>query len=287
MTFTILPKWSLFIYLMFSVTFFLAGMITKVHAQGDTFEFRYGRAQSFGGNVKVREFDLEGDRLDLKNDLGMTQWETIDLVWSLGPPLERRWRWELSFNKFTGSTVFPRDITFNGTVYQAGGTAVIDDTEYYRASAFYEYPFGDRKKFGIYFLIGFVANFLDFHIDAPLSPTSQSTEKRENFARQWVIVPVFGVGGIIRLGKNSHFFWEGYTSTIKSMNSHRFEGGVVEVDEKNDSIVIGFRRDQGVFFPSIAYRHRTYEVNQQSGEDGNEFKIEGGILEIGLIQLGF
>lgn len=252
----------------------LFGVPRALRAQGGPSSLRlsYGRTASASGHVQVREWDIAGDRLTL-DDLGLSRWEAFDLEWTRRTGPGRAWRFGLTTHRFTGETVFPTDVNFNGGTYAAGGTARIDRTELYQLRMLYQ------RGTSVYGLLGLVVDLLDFHIDAPLSADSRSTEKRENFARQWVPLPVVGFGLNADQGG---FYLDVFGTRVNHLGTWYNEGGRVYLTQTHVEAAVGLRGGGDTFRPHAALRYRLLKILSESDEDTNAFEIKGLMPEVGL-----
>src|SRR5690606_12320779 len=89
------------------------------------------------GHVKVREWELEGDKMDLK-DLGMTSYPALQLF--LEKKLHKNQSIKLSYDHYfmRGSATFDKDIAYNGTLINGRKGIDVSPTRYYRLSMHYK-----------------------------------------------------------------------------------------------------------------------------------------------------
>lgn len=101
-------------------------------------EFRADYSPAFEGWTKVREWDKEGEHLDLADDLGVDQWFSFSF--------EAAWRFDhmhglraaFTWNQFRGGKTFDHDLWHDGALFAAGTTIDFGPTRWWRAELWYE-----------------------------------------------------------------------------------------------------------------------------------------------------
>jgi len=240
---------------------------------------------SFGapsGHVQVRENAIEGTRLDLRRDLGVTTSESLALgVARRAGAGEVSLRFEALF--LYGSATLGQDVFFNGATLQ-GGTELETRPEFFRASAFYERPLARlpggaslRGRAGMTFV------FLNFKFHGTLSPTTKATETEEGFLRQELPVPMLGLAVEAPLAGPLSFTASLDGGWLPLVNSLRTEGGVVKLKQSHADLFVGVR---GALSRSLAYtagyRFSYFAQREISREDDNAVRVTSHSLALSL-----
>lgn len=246
-------------------------------------DLRYVRALEADGVVDVREFETGGTRLKLRDDLGLSRWDT------LGLELVRRFQegGRLRFGSFStfvsGSARLDHETYFNGAHYPSGEPVSIGSTSHNRIWAFYEQPLRSAAEPQAWFLLaGVVVDFLDFHIQGNLAPDTARREKRENFGRQVLPYPVLGLVQEGRWTDSLYSYGELYGTYLNGVDTPYTEGGRIRWDQTTLEGAVGVRAAPLPLQPSLGYRYRRFYERTRSEEDDNVFSFHSSSLELGL-----
>ncbi|HVU00291.1 MAG TPA: hypothetical protein VHE30_01015 [Polyangiaceae bacterium] len=237
------------------------------------------------GFVKVREFQFEGDRLGLRENLGLRSVNALEADGRM--PLGPRGALRILFQAtlFGGDATLPRDEWFNGTLYQGGGHVDIGSTQYYRGLVLYQHRFvgtADPATGRVLGEAGLVLDALDFHIDGPLSPKTVKTEKRENFAKQLLPLPILGVTASQPLLRDVRAYGEFRVAFVRALPSFYKEGGTMHFTQTDLDAILGVAYRFDPVEAHLAYRQSFFYQETYSHEDTNQFRLLAQGFELGV-----
>src|SRR5688572_8552306 len=111
---------------------------------------QYTQEFVLGGYVQVREWELPGDKMNLK-DLGMKSYPAVQFH------VAKQWRngscITIAYDHYfmQGRSTFDRDITYNGTIINGRKGIDVSPTRYFRVSAFYTGSLADARRFKLWY----------------------------------------------------------------------------------------------------------------------------------------
>ncbi|MBT1686450.1 hypothetical protein [Dawidia soli] len=252
-------------------------------ASGDrryTVGVQYTQEFMLGGDVRVREWEITGDKMPLK-DLGIKSYAAVR-IWG-EYALRKGHRIQLAYDRYflRGTSRFDREIFYNGTMVDGRTGIDVSPTRYYRISAQYSGCFLDREHVRLWYLGGLVFDHIVFYLDGRVSPNSPMHEVYEDFGRQALPYPVVGLRG----EWNDHdgsLCWEVSGTYIPEFKSFYTEGGKVKLQYSNFLADIKYSKRRGDFDLAIGGKLRHMKLFQESREDTNEIRTlsAGPYIEI-------
>jgi hypothetical protein len=142
-------------------------------------------------SVASEQFNIVGDQIDLKSDLGMTDQHFPALALQLRPARSHKFRLSYVPIKYDGNTTLTRSVVFNGQRYAVGAVAVSSlDWKAYRFG--YEFDFVTKDRGFVGFIIEAKYTDVRVQLDA-ISARGQISE----FAHARAPIPA--LGGIARV----------------------------------------------------------------------------------------
>lgn len=226
------------------------------------------------GYVQVREWELEGDRLDLDDDLGIDAF--YGLGFGLGLEVSQGHWIDLNHSeyRFEGNARFNQTFNFNGGVFAAGPTDV-SKTRYRRTSLTYSYVIdGDRNSSSLYSVGGgLLLETLTFDIDGEFDPSSTRFEKYEGFSRQLVPVPMFEANWRQPWLDEYAYGFYGAAAWLPKTKTWYKEGGSIYFEQYNIDLkaeVLKFFKSSNV---ALGYYFKIFHQHQSSREDTNDFQL--------------
>lgn len=229
---------------------------------------QYNHEFVLGGFVRVREWDLEGDKMNLK-DLGMTSYSAIQFH------AEKHLRKNRSFsivydNYFIrGHAIFDRDITYNGTIINGRKGIDVSPTRYFRISAVYAGVLFERPHLLLRYKASLVFDHITFYLDGEVTPSSPKTEVLEGFGRQAFPYPVLGLQGKVNLGHDNKINFEVSGTYVPKFKSFYTEGGNVDLQYDNVESSLSYSKVIADFEMALGTKFRYMHLFQESKEDTN------------------
>lgn len=246
-----------------------------------SFGVQYHREFVLDGYVRVREWELEGDKVKLR-DLGMTNYPAVNFYATKA--LRNNKSLTISVDRYfmQGRATFDRDIVYNGTIIDGRAGIDVSPTRYYRASIIFSGPLLTMPGFKLEYTTALVLDHITFYLDGKVSPLSPKSEVLEGFGRQALPYPVIGFQGNINLGHHSNFNFQMSGTYIPRFQSFYTEGGNVSLQYKNFQSGISYSRNISNFQLAIGTRFRYMHLWQESNEDTNVINTitAGPYLEI-------
>jgi hypothetical protein len=223
------------------------------------------------GYVRVREWELEGDKMPLK-DLGMKSHSAVQL--NMEKNLKRDRSISLVYDRYFihGRSTFDRNITYNGTIINGRKGIDVSPTRYFRISAIYTAPLLRRPNFDLKYTAGVVVDHITFYLDGAVDPSSEKNEVFEGFGRQAFPYPVIGLKGSHALSANNKINWETSGTYVPKFKSFYNEGGPVHLQYCNLQSGINYTRTISDFEISVGTKLRYMYLFQDSKEDTNVIK---------------
>jgi hypothetical protein len=229
---------------------------------------QYNHEFVLGGYVRVREWDLPGDKMKLK-DLGMTSYSAVQFH------VEKRLRKNRSLTFvydhyfMRGRATFDRDITYNGTIINGRNGIDVSPTRYYRLSAIYRGALLNREHLDLNYMGSLVFDHIVFYLDGEVTATSPKDEVYEGFGRQALPYPVVGLQGKADLGQMSTINFEVSGTYIPKFKSFYTEGGPMYLQYSTFQTDLSYSQFISIFEVSAGAKLRYMHLFQESEEDTN------------------
>lgn len=229
---------------------------------------QYNQEFVLDGYVRVREWDLQGDKLKLKN-LGMRSYPALQLY--VEKNLRRNRSISLTYDQYfmRGSAIFDRNITYNGTIINGRNGIDVSPTRYFRVSAAYKGNLLDKPHLDLKYTIALVLDHITFYLDGEVSPSSPGNEVYEGFGRQALPYPVLGLQGKLDLAHKNKLNFELSGTYIPRFESFYTEGGHVDLQYGNFLAGLSYSRIISDFELSLGIKLRYLHLFQESREDTN------------------
>ena len=239
---------------------------------------QYNHEFVLGGYVHVREWDLQGDKMKLK-DLGMKSYP--GLQFHVAKQLRNSNSITIAYDRYfmRGSATFDRDITYNGTIINGRKGIDVSPTRYFRLSAIYTGAWLDTRHFELWYKAGLVLDHITFYLDGEVTPSSPKDEVLEGFGRQAFPYPVLGLQGMIELDHGNYINFELSGTYVPKFKSLYTEGGNVYLNYGNFESGLSYSKKISDFELALGARFRYMHLLQESKEDTNIITtVTGGPL---------
>jgi len=252
--------------------------VTILTTEAFSQELREGSSYSIGaqythefvldGSIRVREWELEGDKMKLR-ELGMKSYPALQV--KVERRLKNKGNISLVYDHFfmNGKSTFDRNIIYNGTIINGRNGIDVSPTLYFRISAIYSAPLVKRQNFSVLFTAGLVFDYIIFYLDGQVDPSSKKDEVLEGFGRQAFPYPVIGLKGTVCLSAKGSMQWEASGTYVPKFESFYTEGGHVYLQYSNFQAGINYSRAISNFDVSIGVKLRYMHLFQESMEDTN------------------
>jgi hypothetical protein len=220
------------------------------------------------GYVRVREWELEGDRMPLKK-LGMSSYPAIQL--NVTRHLEKGRSFSLVYDHYfmNGKSTFDRNVVYNGTIINGRNGIDVSPTRYFRISAIYAAPLISRPNFDLKYTAALVLDHITFYLQGEVDPSSKKDEVLEGFGRQAFPYPVLGLNATVALDATQAIHWETSGTYIPEFKSFYTEGGNVHLQYSNYQLAINYSKIICDFEVSLGTKLRYMHLFQESMEDTN------------------
>jgi hypothetical protein len=220
------------------------------------------------GYVRVREWELEGDKMPLRA-LGMTRNPAFQL--NVEKHLKKGRSLSFVFDHYfvNGRSTFDRNIVYNGTIINGRKGIDISPTRYFRISAIYTAPLLNRPNFDLKYTGALVFDHITFYLNGEVDPSSKKNEVLEGFGRQAFPYPVLGLTGTVGLDAKQSFHWETSGTYIPEFESFYTEGGNMHLQYSNYQLALNYARIISDFEVSVGTKLRYMYLFQESREDTN------------------
>lgn len=238
-------------------------------------KFRADYSPAFEGWTKVREWDKEGEHLDLADDLGVDQWFSFSF--------EAAWRFDhmhglraaFTWNQFRGGKTFDHDVWHDGALFAAGTTIDFGPTRWWRAELWYEFtPW--RSEWGAFTLLaGVTVDDLNVFLEPNKPRLSSKQEYHEDFGAQRMPLPALGARLALQPAEGLHVAFEARGTYVDNLATWYHEGGRIYHSQTNLDLwgEVSYRVAEVEFGAEL--RYRVFDIDDESGEDHNEFNIKG------------
>jgi hypothetical protein len=221
-----------------------------------------------GGYVRVREWELHGDKMKLR-DLGMTSYAAIQL--RVEKQLKKNRSISLTYDQYfmRGSATVDRDITYNGTIIDGRKGIDVSPTRYYRVSAIYRGALYDRGHLHLKYTGALVFDHIVFYLDGEVTSSSPKDEVYEGFGRQAFPYPVVGLQGKYDLKRMNRINLEVSGTYIPSFKSFYSEGGRVHLQYSTFMADLSYTHTISSVEINAGAKLRYMHLFQESKEDTN------------------
>jgi len=233
--------------------------------------------------VQVRENEQPGTHLSLQKDLGIDTVESVALgaAYHLCPDDALRLDFDTRF--LYGSERLDQDAFYNGARLQ-GGTTVESRPEFFRLTALYEHRLLDLAGGGhLIGDIGVTYVFLNYTLNATLSPVSVGSETKEDFLKQELPVPMLGFSLVQPLSGRLGFVGSLRGGYLPKVDSLRSEGGTVRLKQSHADVSARIRYHVTSNLDlEGGYLFHYFTQRETSHEDGNDIKLWDNDVTIGI-----
>jgi hypothetical protein len=210
-------------------------------------------------SISSESFGIVGSRIDLRQDLGLTNTRLGELHVVFHPWRKHKFRFQYIPLDYQQTATLKREIVFNGQRYNVG-LPVISELDWQAYRFGYEYDFiSMRRGFG-----GVILDLKQTHVRASLrSPLPQLDEYTEGIA------PVPAIGGIARVYVVPSVSITGELTAIKvpTSTNYDFRGHYTELDIYG---TVNFNRHVGA---QVGYR--SLDVDAVIDNDSGSFTVKG------------
>lgn len=230
---------------------------------------QYNHEFVLGGYVRVREWELPGDKMMLK-DLGMDNYSAVQV--SVMKRLKRNNSIAVTYDHYfmRGSATFDRDIAYNGTLINGRNGIDVSPTRYYRISASYRGMMLDKPHLGLQYMVGLVYDHIVFYLDGDVSVYSPRNEVYEGFGKQALPYPVVGLGGYYDFSDAGKLKIEVSGTYIPEFKSFYTESGRMYLEYSTFLTDLNYSRIIKDFEISVGGKLRYMHLFQESREDTND-----------------
>ena len=220
------------------------------------------------GYVQVREWELQGDKMNLKG-LGMKNYPAFQF--QVTKHLRNNSSFAIAYDRYfmRGSATFNRDITYNGTIINGRKGIDVSPTRYFRLSAIYTGALLNKPRFELWYKAGVVLDHITFYLDGEVTPSSPKNEVLEGFGRQAFPYPVLGLKSKIEVGHSNYINVELSGTHIPKFRSFYTEGSKIYLQYNNFESELSYSRTISDFELALGARFRYMHLFQESTEDTN------------------
>jgi hypothetical protein len=229
------------------------------------------------GYVKLRQFDTQGDRLDLREDLGVSTWYSASF--------EAAWRFDgwhalssaFEWHGFRGENSIGREVTHEGATFAEGTQLSFDRTSWWRVQAWYILTPWTSEVASLRFHAGLLMDFADVYVVAEPGPIEGERDDHENFGTQAMPMPALGASfeltplAGLRIAVQARGTWIDNMPTWHGRTKHSQS----TLDARAE---VGYRVGPIEF--GLAVQHHFQYLEQNNREDGNELLLHGTLLRL-------
>lgn len=229
---------------------------------------QYTHEFTLDGYVRVREWELEGDKMSLK-ELGMGGYAAVNMFVVKHFPSNRSL--QLSYDRYfmQGTSYFERDIAYNGTLINARNGIDVSPTRYYRLMLQYTGNIGAYKVLSVQYLVGVVYDHITFYLDGDVSQLSMRNEVYEQFGRQAFPYPYVGIKGTYDFNDFSGITFTMQGTYIPEFKSIFTEGGPVNLQYNYFQTDLSYVRHIRKLDIGLGTKTRYMHLLERSEEDTN------------------
>lgn len=265
-------------------TFFACFLVTTAVAAQNrptedplyTLAAQYCHEFTLDGYVRVREFELTGDKMSLRS-LGVNNYPALQLRGERR--IGKSGRISIIYDNYRlrGEAMFDRDIVYNGTIIDGRRGIDVSPTQYHRFTGIYSGKLVDKNDLELSYMTGLVVDYIIFYLDGRVVPGSPKSEVYEKFGRQAFPYPMAGIRGNLRISERGKIFFETSGSYIPRFKSFYSEGGNIHLQYSNFLGVLQYSVELERFELGLGVRFRHMKLVQESIEDTNElWTLTGG-----------
>jgi hypothetical protein len=250
----------------------LEAIIAQPRSRTDIYaSVTYSREFLVDGYVQVREWDMEGDKLDFKS-LGIDNYSSIEI--RLDKNFRRNNRATLAVQHLflTGSGAISDDIAYNGTMINGRPGLDVSKSRYDRFVFTYHEPLQHWQGFTLELHGGLLYERINFYVDGEVLASSPRSEVYENFGRQAFPYPYIGLNTIHRLSTYDVLALSVSGTHIPSFKSFFKEGGNMYLKYKAFMAEASYSRSARQWRFSLGARMRYMHLVQDSIEDTNDIQ---------------
>jgi len=264
-------------FLCLLLSLLLTGQVLSAGPLGDRLSFavRADAGLDFDGFVRLRQFSLEGSRLTLREDLGLSQWTSggFDFGWRFDG--RHALRAGFTGTRFRGLNTLDREVTHEGATYPAGTQLKLDRSSWWHAEAWYQFTPWRNEHAELNLLGGVVLDLLDVWVVPNPRPADAPKDDHENFATAWLPLPALGMRLEVRPAAGLRLGVEARGTYVENLSSWHTAGGRMRHSQTSldAQLELGYRVAEVEF--GVALRHRVFRIEQNNLEDGNEFSLQG------------
>jgi hypothetical protein len=239
-----------------------------------------GYAFHIDGYTRLRQVDTDGDRLDLREDLGVDNWVSFGL--------EAAWLFDhthavsaaFTINRFRGESSIGRDVTHEGATFAAGTELSFDRTSWWRLEAWYRYTPWRTDYAALTLLGGALIEFVDVHVIADREPLGGSRDDHENFGTLAMPLPAIGARLELRPVGELTLAFDARGTYARKLPTWYTDDGGTEHSQTTISLALeaSYRVAEVEF--GAALHHETLYLEQTNEEDGNEFAAQGTFVRL-------
>jgi hypothetical protein len=244
-----------------------------------TLEFRPNYAASFEGYAKVRQDTIEGDHLDLSNDLGVRQWFSFNFEAAFRFDDWHAVRAVFAWHQFRGGATYDHLVRYNGAFYGEGTTIDFGPTQWWRLEAWYEFtPWRDTSA-SITLLGGFMMDDLTVFTQPNRELLGAKQEHKEDFGEHRLPLPAVGLRLAVSPLENLRLSVETRGMHVHNLPTPYVEGTRIHKTSTYFEVwgEVGYRLAELEF--GAAVRYRTFHVDDQGELGGDEFSVRGVLAE--------
>ncbi len=225
------------------------------------------------GYVQVREWELEGDKMNLE-ELGMKHYPAIQLL--LEKQFRKRNSLSFSFEQYfmQGKASLNRTIAYNGTKIECVSGIDVSPSRYFRLSGYYKRNLYSRKSWQLQYIAGLVFDHINFCIDGVVAPDSPRNEVCENFGKQALPYPVLGISTRYDFNDANSLNFEISGTYIPLFESFYVEGSNMYLQYSTLLTDLSYVRSVASWELTLGTKFRSMHLFQESQEDTNDLKIE-------------
>jgi hypothetical protein len=240
-----------------------------------------------GGWVRVREFDVRGTRLYLRDDLNVHRMQTLRLGAWKSLSADSQLHFGFASHRFTGHAVFASPVYFNGTTVPAGGhldTATGWQDYMDLDASWWRRLYASGHGGTLWGSIGARYTLLNFRMHGTIATDSPGHELKEDFYVQELPIPTLGLHLRMPLATHWSLLGDFTAGRLPWVNSLRTEGGQVKLAQTHVEFRIGA---SDAFAPrwslDLYAFHSALVQSERSREDGNFVRLHSSGIGLRVV----
>ena len=260
---------------------FASGMNAQSVNRSWNFRSVYSREWVTGGYVKVREWEIEGDKVNLK-ELGISSYPALRL--QLDKTFLNKSHLTLTYENYflKGNSTINRNIEYNGTIIYGNKGIDVAPTRFYRLRAHYHGNIYSVPEFQFQYIGGIVYDHTTFYLDGQIVPGSPRQEVYEQFGKQALPYPELGLSSRYTLQKVNEISLEVSGSYIPKFKSFYQEGGNMYLHYSTLLVDVNYCRKVSRWDLTGGYQFRNTHLFEESREDTNDLKVTISAFYFGI-----